>query len=165
MFFDKYVNCVVIIGNVRKIKTKTGDDMGFISGSDETGTCDFIVFPKNNTLINEITSLKLDNYQIEDLTGIEKFVGLTNELDISFNYVDTLEKVFALVDEKLIEEEILNKVIDLKLKHNTKLFALVDTYATLCFPMPAALTNICCFILFIGLLYILSNESFSLISL
>ena len=69
-----------------------------------------------NTLINEITSLKLDNYQIEDLSGIEKFVGLTNELDISFNYIDTLEKVFALVDEKLIEEEILRKKFDVQFK-------------------------------------------------
>ena len=69
-----------------------------------------------NTLINEITSLKLDNYQIEDLSGIEKFVGLTNELDISFNYIDTLEKVFALVDEKLIEEEILRKKFEVQFK-------------------------------------------------
>ena len=51
--FDKYVDLVVIVGNIRKIKTKKGEDMGFISGSDETGTCDFIIFPKNDKyLIN-----------------------------------------------------------------------------------------------------------------
>lgn len=69
-----------------------------------------------NTIINKITSLKLDNYQIEDLTGIEKFVGLKEELDISFNYIDTLEKVFALVDEKLIEEDILQTKFTKKVK-------------------------------------------------
>jgi DNA polymerase-3 subunit alpha len=37
-FFDKYVDLVVIIGNIRKIKTKKGEDMGFISASDETGS-------------------------------------------------------------------------------------------------------------------------------
>ncbi len=47
-FFDKYVTSVVIIDSIRKIKTKKGEDMGFITGSDETGTGDFIVFPKAN---------------------------------------------------------------------------------------------------------------------
>ncbi|MGN1337755.1 MAG: DNA polymerase III subunit alpha [Candidatus Coprovivens sp.] len=51
-FFDKYVNLVVIIGNVRKIKTKKGEDMGFISGSDETDTGDFTIFPKNAKLLD-----------------------------------------------------------------------------------------------------------------
>ena len=45
-YFDKYVDTVVIIGNIRKIKTKNGDDMGFILGSDETDNGDYIVFPK-----------------------------------------------------------------------------------------------------------------------
>ena len=51
-FFDKYVNLVVIIGNVRKIKTKEGEDMGFISGSDETDTGDFTIFPKKAKLLD-----------------------------------------------------------------------------------------------------------------
>ena len=46
-FFDKFVTSVVIIGSIRKIKTKKGEDMGFILGSDETDNGDFIVFPKN----------------------------------------------------------------------------------------------------------------------
>ena len=58
-YFDKYVDTVVIIGSIRKIKTKKGEDMGFISGSDETGTADFIVFPKNNKFL---TSFKKDNF-------------------------------------------------------------------------------------------------------
>ena len=62
-FFDKYVNCVVIIGNVRKIKTKTGDDMGFISGSDETGTCDLVIFPRNNKYLNKAKNKTSQNYR------------------------------------------------------------------------------------------------------
>ena len=81
-FFDKYVNLVVIISSVRKIKTKKGEDMGFISASDETGTCDFIVFPKNNNLLIDIrkddlvkirgqVTRRLDKYQIV-VSNIEK---------------------------------------------------------------------------------------------
>lgn len=50
-YFDKYVDTVVIIGSVRKIKTKKAEDMGFMAGSDETGTADFIIFPKNNKFL------------------------------------------------------------------------------------------------------------------
>ena len=81
-FFDKYVDLVVIIGGVRKIKTKKGEDMGFISASDETGSCDFIVFPKNNKLLIDIrkddfvkirgqVTRRLDKYQIV-VSNIEK---------------------------------------------------------------------------------------------
>ena len=52
-FFDKFVSSVVIIDSIRKIKTKKAEDMGFISGSDETGTGDFIVFPKANRYLIE----------------------------------------------------------------------------------------------------------------
>ena len=58
-YFDKYVDLVVIIGSIRKIKTKKAEDMGFISASDETGTTDFIVFPKNNRFL---TVLKKDDF-------------------------------------------------------------------------------------------------------
>ena len=53
-YFDKYVSLVVIIGNVRKIKTKKGEDMGFFLGSDETDNGDFIIFPRNNKYLNDI---------------------------------------------------------------------------------------------------------------
>ena len=52
-FFDKYVTSVVIIDSIRKIKTKNSEDMGFISGSDETGVGDFIIFPKYNRYLFE----------------------------------------------------------------------------------------------------------------
>ena len=58
-YFDKYVDTVVIIGSIRKIKTKKSEDMGFVSGSDETGTADFIIFPKNNQFL---TMIKKDDF-------------------------------------------------------------------------------------------------------
>ncbi len=58
-YFDKFVDTVVIIGSIRKIKTKKAEDMGFMSGSDETGTTDFIVFPKNNKFL---TQFKKDDF-------------------------------------------------------------------------------------------------------
>jgi DNA polymerase-3 subunit alpha len=81
-FFDKYVTSVVIIDNIRKIKTKKAEDMGFILGSDETGTGDFIIFPKVNRYLIEchkgdLVSIKgqvtrrNDKYQIV-VSGIEK---------------------------------------------------------------------------------------------
>ena len=81
-YFDKYVSSVVIIGSIRKIKTKKGEDMGFISGSDETDNGDFIVFPKNykemiNIKNNDLVSIRgqvtrrNDKYQIV-VSKIEK---------------------------------------------------------------------------------------------
>ncbi len=81
-YFDKYVTSVVIIGNIRKIKTKNGEDMGFVSGSDETGNCDFTIFPKYNKYLTEIkkddlvrvkgqVNKRVDKYQIV-VSSIEK---------------------------------------------------------------------------------------------
>ena len=52
-YFDKFVTTVVIIDSIRKIKTKKAEDMGFILGSDETGTGDFTIFPKSNRYLIE----------------------------------------------------------------------------------------------------------------
>ena len=56
--------------------------MGFITASDETGSCDFIVFPKNNKLLIDLrkddlvkvrgqVTRRLDKYQIV-VSNIEK---------------------------------------------------------------------------------------------
>lgn len=81
-YFDKYVDTVVIINSIRKIKTKKAEDMGFISGSDETDNCDFIIFPKNNQYLtvlrkNDLVKIRgqvtrrIDKYQIV-VSNIEK---------------------------------------------------------------------------------------------
>lgn len=81
-YFDKYVDCVVIINSIHKIKTKNNDTMGFISASDETGFGEFTVFPKKNELLNSIkkndfvrirgqVTKRIDKYQIV-VSNIEK---------------------------------------------------------------------------------------------
>ena len=81
-YFDKYIDLVVIVGSIRKISTKKGEDMGFFTGSDETSTEDFVIFPKNSKFLYEIKKDNLikvrgqvtkrnDKYQIV-VTNIEK---------------------------------------------------------------------------------------------
>ncbi len=43
-FFDKYVYSVVLVENIKKIKTKKGEDMAFITASDETDSANFVLF-------------------------------------------------------------------------------------------------------------------------
>ena len=73
-----------------------------------------------NTLINKINSLKLTNEEIEDLTGVDKFVGLERELDFSYNYIDTLDRVYDLKENKLTEEELLRQRVKNQLKEVEK---------------------------------------------
>lgn len=53
-YFDKNIICVVLIDKIKKIKTKKGEDMVFISASDETGNMELILFPSNIKLIDNI---------------------------------------------------------------------------------------------------------------
>jgi len=52
--FDKIVECVVLVDRIKTLKTKTGEDMAFIDGSDETGSIDFVAFPKTMKFLNDI---------------------------------------------------------------------------------------------------------------
>ena len=74
-YFNKYVECVVIVSSVRKIKTKNAEDMGFITGNDETDSGDFIVFTKYSKYLdmvnkNDLVRIKgkverrYDKYQV-----------------------------------------------------------------------------------------------------
>lgn len=63
-----------------------------------------ILVISNDVLINEITSLILNDKKIEDLTGIEKFIGLESTLDVSYNYIDSLERILELEANKQAAE-------------------------------------------------------------
>ena len=54
----------------------------------------------NQKLMNKITSLMLNNKQIRDLTGIEYFVGLKSNLDVSQNYLTNIEPVYNMQSKK-----------------------------------------------------------------
>ncbi len=62
-------------------------------------------------LRNHIKSLICQNEKIKDLTGLEKFIGLETELDVSFNYIDSIERIIELETNKGIEEEKIRKEI------------------------------------------------------
>lgn len=53
-YFDKYIETVILVEKLRVINTKTGKDMAFLSGSDETTLADFVIFPDNVSLIATI---------------------------------------------------------------------------------------------------------------
>ena len=61
-YFDKRVNCVVIIDSIKKIKTKKNEDMAFITASDDTSSGNFVIF--NREIVD------LDNLKVGDLVLI-----------------------------------------------------------------------------------------------
>lgn len=81
-----------------------------------------------NTLINKIPSLILNDKKIKDLTGIEEFVGLETNLNVSYNYIDTIQRILDLENNKDIKErelqERFNKILQV-LKNNKSQY---DTY-------------------------------------
>lgn len=73
-YLNRGVNTLIYVENVRKIKTKKGEDMAFIKGSDATGSIEYTLFPKAYKLydvnnkdilkINGRVERRLSNYQI-----------------------------------------------------------------------------------------------------
>lgn len=59
----------------------------------------------NDTLINKISSLKLNDKKLKDLTGLEQFVGLDSSLDLSYNYIDSFESIVELDTNKEAKEK------------------------------------------------------------
>ena len=54
-YLFKNIVCYVMVEEVKKIKTKKGEDMAFLLASDETGTADFTLFPRNYNLLKDIS--------------------------------------------------------------------------------------------------------------
>ena len=74
-YFDKYIRTVVIINRIKKIKTKKNEEMAFLNAEDETGSGEYIIFPKHNQLLTKINqddlitivgqvTKRIDEYQI-----------------------------------------------------------------------------------------------------
>ena len=59
---------------------------------------------KDATLMNKITSLILNNKQIRDISGIEYFVGLKSDLNLSQNYLTNIDPLYKLQENKDIYE-------------------------------------------------------------
>ena len=54
-YFDKFVNVVVNIDKIKEVQTKNGDNMCFITASDELGIVDIVVFPDKYKKYNELS--------------------------------------------------------------------------------------------------------------
>ena len=53
-YFDKNVNMVLCIEEIRTFKTKKNEDMASIKATDETGEIELVIFPRNINLINNL---------------------------------------------------------------------------------------------------------------
>ena len=53
-YFDKQVNMVLVVEDIRTFKTKKDENMASINASDETGSIDLVFFPGNYNLINNV---------------------------------------------------------------------------------------------------------------
>lgn len=83
-YLFKNIKCVVLVNRISNIKTKKNENMAFISASDETGTCDFTIFPKNMNLINDL--------KIGDLVEING--NVSKRFDKVSIIVNNIKKVF-----------------------------------------------------------------------
>ena len=71
---------------------------------------------KNTVLVNKITSLVLNNKEIRDLSGLEKFVGLESYLNVSHNYLSDIDPIYELQAEKTAFEALLQEEYNYWLK-------------------------------------------------
>lgn len=73
----------------------TGETM-YIAAYDDAYT----LIIDDDVLTNDITSLILDGKKIQYLEGIQYFVGLTSDLNLSYNYLDGIEELAELQAQK-----------------------------------------------------------------
>ena len=85
-YFSKKVDTLILVDKIKVIDTKKGDKMAFVTGSDETGTMDYTLFPRTYKEYSNIqkgdllkvrgnVERRLDQYQII----IEKIKNLQEE--------------------------------------------------------------------------------------
>lgn len=65
-------------------------------------------------IVNKITSLILNDKQIRNLSGIENFVGLESNLNVSFNYINSLAYIYALDANKQAKNNSLKELFNEK---------------------------------------------------
>ncbi len=53
-FLNRQIAVVVLVEKLKVIDTKKGEKMAFVQVADETGSCDAVIFPKNNIMIEKI---------------------------------------------------------------------------------------------------------------
>ena len=56
--FDKQVDTLLLVDKMKLVNTKKGDKMAFITGSDESGQIEYILFPK---VLNKVPNIDKGN--------------------------------------------------------------------------------------------------------
>lgn len=85
-YFDKVIETIVYIDRIKKIKTKYGDEMCFLTGSDELKVVDMVMFPK--------TFLKYSNIE----PG--KVVKITGKVEKRFDKFQIIVNFLKILDEE-----------------------------------------------------------------
>ena len=85
-YFNKEIFMVVMVDSIKSIKTKKGDDMAFVKGSDETGSMDFTLFPSVYGIVNDLSRgelIKISGKVERRLNQVQVIVNKIMKLEIS----------------------------------------------------------------------------------
>lgn len=77
-------------------------------------------------LVNKIPSLILNNKRIKDITGIEKFIGLETKIDLSGNYIKSIDKIVELEKNQETEEALLRERVNAQIDLVSKTISEID---------------------------------------
>lgn len=91
-YFSKKVVTLILVDKIKVINTKKGDKMAFVTGSDETGSMEYTMFPRTYNLYNNINKGDL----LSVYGNVEKRL---NEFQI------IIEKLKYLKEEEVIDEK------------------------------------------------------------
>ena len=83
-YFDKTIECLLLIDRIKVTSTKKNENMAFVTGSDESGSADFVLFPK---VYNNYSSISSGNI-LKIVGNVEKRF---NSYQIIVNKIDILQ--------------------------------------------------------------------------
>ena len=84
-YFDKHIKCVVLVERIKTVKTKKGDNMAFITASDETDSKDFVVFP--------LAFYMISNLKVGDIITLQgKVTKRFSEYQINIDFLNKINK-------------------------------------------------------------------------
>lgn len=79
-YFDKFVECVVLVENIKTIKTKTNKDMAFLTASDETISGEFTCFESVMPSLNFISKGDLVRIKGRVEKRLDKYSVIVNQI-------------------------------------------------------------------------------------
>ena len=83
--YNRIVKCAVLVENIRKIKTKSNEEMAFIEASDETGKLTFVLFANSISELNKFEKNKMALIQGRVAKRLDKYqINITNRQSINY---------------------------------------------------------------------------------